>query len=233
MLTHRRFIPFVALIALAACGRDGGEVSKPIDPAVSVALAGPLLTEPDLSAMNGAGRALTGNGVASALIPANLETPEGSDAARAEAKRLVGAAVQPAPSATSDLKAVAGQTALQSLRLAFGRSNCENGVGWSAVWATRLPEPAVIYPRGHVEEALGSDAPGCKLRAVTFRTALPASEVLDFYWTRFSRAGFRLDHRADGDAHAVHAGKGGSTMVVFVKPGHDELTEVHVLTRNP
>ncbi|MFM5929653.1 MAG: hypothetical protein ACKOPQ_01960 [Novosphingobium sp.] len=221
----------LGLMALSACSGGKDESQKPVDPAVSAALAGPLLTEPDLAGLNGAARALSGSGVASAPIPANLFTPESADAARAEAKALLGGAIQPAPASTSTEKAASGETALMSLRAAFGKSPCESGLGWSAIWATRLPDPVIIYPRGHVAEAVGSDSAGCTLRAVTFRSGVALGDLVDFYWTRASRAGFTPLHRADGDAHAISAAKGGLSFTVFVKPGPDGQSEVHLVTK--
>ncbi|MFM5907569.1 MAG: hypothetical protein ACKOPO_08295 [Novosphingobium sp.] len=221
----------LGLLALSACSDGRHDAGKPVDPAVSAALAGPLLIEPDLAALNGGARALSGNGVASAHIPANLFTPESIDAAKAEAKAMLGGALQPASDSSSSDKAVAGETALMSLRIAFGKTPCENGLGWSAIWATRLPDPVSIYPRGHVAEATGSDDAGCRMRAVTFRTGAGISDVVDFYWTRATRAGFSPQHRANGDAHAISAEKGGLSFTVFVKPGPDGQSEVHLITR--
>ncbi|PLK26563.1 hypothetical protein [Novosphingobium sp. TH158] len=227
----RRFPAVVAAsLALAACSSGDDAAQKPVDPAISAALAGPLLTEPDLAELNGAGRALSGTGVASALVPAGLFNSESVAAAKLEAARLAGGSLSPAPAASSDDKAEAGATLLLSLRRAFGRSACEDGLGWSAVWASRLPEPFAVYPRGHVQDALGSDAQGCRLRGISFRTGVAVNDVIDFYWARATRAGFNPQHHAEGDAHAIHGRKGGTAFSIFVRPGPEGSTAVDLLT---
>lgn len=222
--------PFGVVLALAGCSRDTAGEDKPVDPAVSAALAGPLLTEPDLAAMNGAGRALTGSGVASAMIPANLYTPEALDAARSQAKAQFGGAVPMAPAASGSAKAIGGQTALDSLRHAYGKVLCEGAANWSAIWATRLPQPFAPYPRGHVEEAMGADNGTCHVRAVTYRIGVTATEALDFHAAQAAKAGLSVDHRADGDAHALIARKGALSATIYVRPGPEGLAEVHIVT---
>lgn len=223
-------VPIGAVLALAGCSRDSVDEAKSVDPAVSAALAGPLLTEPDLAAMNGAGRALTGTGVASALIPANLYTPEAIAAAKAEAKAQLGGAIPVVAAAGGSEKAIGGQTALDSLRRAYGKVPCEGAANWSAIWATRLPQPFAPYPRGHVEEALGADGGACRVRAVTYRIGVTPAEALDFHATQAVKAGLSVEHRADGDAHALIAGKGALSATIYVRPGPEDLAEVHIVT---
>lgn len=223
--------PITILLALAGCSREAAEQVKPVDPAISAALAGPLLTEPDLAAMNGAGRALTGTGVASALIPANLYTPEALEAARAEAKALFGGAVPAAPAATGSDKARGGQTALHSLRAAYGKLPCEGAANWSAIWAARLPPPFAPYPRGHVEEALGADDAACHFRSVTYRIGVTPAEAVDFHAAQAKKGGLSVDHRADGDAHALVMARDSLSATIYVRPGPDGLTEVQIVTK--
>jgi hypothetical protein len=230
MAVRAFLVPVFVLLAAAGCSRGSSEEAKPVDPAVSAALAGPLLTEPDLAAMNGAGRALTGTGVASALIPANLYTPEALDAARTAAKAQFGGAIPIAPAASGSEQAVGGQTALDSLRRAFGKVPCEGAANWSAIWATRLPQPFAPYPRGHVEEALGADDGACHVRSVTYRIGVTPAEALDFHAAQAAKAGLSVDHRADGEDHALVMRKGGLSATIYVKPGPEGLAEVHIVT---
>lgn len=219
------------VIALAGCSRTAEEQAKPVDPAVSAALEGPLLTEPDLAALNGAGRALTGTGVASALVPANLYAPEALDAARAEAKAMFGGAVPSAPAVNGSDKAKGGETALQSLRSAFGKLPCEGSVTWSAIWAARLPPGLSPYPRGHVAEGLGADDDACHLRAVTYRTGITLAEAVDFHAAQAKKLGMSVDHRADGDAHVLVMAKGPLVASIYVRPGPEGLIEVQIVTK--
>lgn len=230
MAVRSTLVPIVLMLAVAGCSRDSARDAKPVDPAVSAALAGPLLTEPDLAAMNGAGQALTGTGVASALIPANLYTPESLAAAKSEAKAQLGGAIAAAPAAGGSDKAIGGQTALDSLRRAYGKVPCEGAANWSAIWATRLPQPFAPYPHGHVEEALGADGSACHVRAVTYRIGVSPTEALDFHAAQAAKAGLSVAHRADGDAHALIAGKGAISATIYVRPGPEGLAEVHIVT---
>ncbi len=230
MALRNTLVLIVLMLAVAGCSRDSAQETKPVDPAVSAALAGPLLTEPDLAAMNGAGRALTGTGVASALIPANLYTPEAIVAAKAEAKAQLGGTIAAAPAAGGSDKAIGGQTALDSLRRAYGKLPCEGSASWSAIWATRLPQPFAPYPRGHVEEALGADGGACHVRAVIYRINVTPAEALDFHAAQAAKAGLSVDHRADGDAHALVTRKGALFATIYVRPGPEGLTEVHIVT---
>ena len=230
MVVRFSLVPIVVMLTVAGCSRDAAQDAKPVDPAISAALAGPLLTEPDLAAMNGAGRALTGNGVASALIPANLYTPESLAAAKAEAKAQLGGAIAAAPAASGSDKAIGGQTALDSLRRAYGKVPCEGAANWSAIWATRLPQPFALYPRGHVEEALGADIGTCQVRAVTYRIGVTPAEALDFHAAQAAKTGLSVEHRADGDAHALVTRKGALSATIYVRPGPEGLTEVHIVT---
>lgn len=231
MIVRVSLAPVLACCLLAGCSREAAVEDKPVDPAISAALAGPLLTEPDLAAMNGSGRALTGTGVASALIPADLYTPEAIDAARAEAKAQFGGAVPSAPAPSGADKAEAGQTALHSLRTAFGKLQCEGAANWSAIWAARLPQPFAPYPRGHVEEGLGADDGACNFRAVTYRIGVTPAEALDFHAAQARKGGLSVDHRADGDAHALLLAKGPLAATIYIRPGPEGLTEVQIVTR--
>ncbi|MFM6933483.1 MAG: hypothetical protein ACKOUT_14715 [Novosphingobium sp.] len=218
------------MLAVAGCSRDSAQDAKPVDPAISVALAGPLLTEPDLAAMNGAGRALTGTGVASALIPANLYTPEAIAAAKADATAQLGGAIPAAPPASGSDKAIGGQTALDSLHRAYGKVPCEDALNWSAIWAARLPQPFAPYPRGHVEEALGADNGTCHVRAVTYRIGVKPDEALNFHAAQLAKAGLSVEHRSDGDNHTLIARKGAVSATIYIGPGPEGLAEIHVVT---
>lgn len=229
MSAARALIVF-SLLPLAACSREAKDAPAP-DPMIAAAIAASLMSDPDLSALNRAGVALTGTGVPSAPIPTDETSEEFKSAALDEATRLAGGALKPAPSAASDDKVQGGETALLSWGKAFARKACMAKAAHGFIWAARLPAPFAVIPRGHVQEAAGSDDAGCVLRAVTFRSALAPQVVLDFYATRASVAGFRPEHRADGDFHVLEASKGGTGFALFVRSGPDGLTEADLLTR--
>ena len=53
-----------------------------------------------------------------------------------------------------------------------------------------MPDWLPVYPRGHVQEALGADTPGCHVRALSFRSAVAPQDVIDFYAAIAGKAGF-------------------------------------------
>ncbi len=217
--------------ALTACGGKQAEQDRAtLDPAIAAALADPLMTDPDLTAQNRAGAALTGGGVPSALIPTDPLSDEANAAAKAEAITLAGGKLDQVPLASGSTNSEAGETALLSYRRAFGGTSCAASASYTFGWAAKMPEPFAIYPRGHVQESVGSDAANCRLRAINFRTGVAVAYVLDFYATRARKAGFAAEHRATGDAHALSGKKGGAGFAVYARPGPEGSTEVDLVT---
>lgn len=217
--------------ALSACGGKQAEGNESaLDPAIAAALAGPLMTDPDLVAQNSAGTALSGGGVPTALIPTDPVSAEAKAAAKAEAITLAGGKLASAPMASGRDNSLAGETVMLTYRRAFGDTNCATRASYTFSWAAKMPEPFTIYPRGHVQESAGLDAADCRLRAINFRTGVAAVDVLDFYATRARKAGFSAEHRATGDAHALSGKKGGAGFAVYVRAGSEGLAEVDLVT---
>lgn len=222
-----------AALPLAACG--GGQPADPLagaaqDPAIGNALAGPLMVDPQLAGEQGA--ALSANSGA-IDIPLDLRTPEAIAAAREDAARLAGGAVialPPPPAGASGtgspIALTAAQVALQS-----GAANgpCAARLGYSAIWAARLPADMPVYPRGAVQEAAGADGPGCTLRVVHFLTPVATGDVMAFYKLMAQRAGLGVDYRGEG-ADAVMGGrKPGRTWLVRAHARDDGMTEVDLV----
>lgn len=220
----------VTLLLLSACGRSAPEAETPVDPAITAALADPLMIDPDLARQNRGGAVLTGTGVGSALIPTEDRGEETIAAARAEAARLLGSAASPAPPASGDGNVTAGETVALSAKAALGANGCIGKLQYGFIWAARMDEAFAVYPRGHVQDAAGADGEGCHLRTLSFRSPVVASDLVDFYYARAQKAGFSAEHRADGDAHALSGSKGAQRFAVYVRPGPDGLTAVDLVT---
>ena len=93
-----RFTLLSAVLLLSACG-SGEPAADPLaerDPAVTAALADPLMADPDLTSQNRGNAALTGGGPAAGEIPPFKRGQAELDAARAAALELAGGGHRPA-----------------------------------------------------------------------------------------------------------------------------------------
>ncbi len=229
------FRPLMTSLALAgvlsACARSAApEADDVTDPVIADALSDPLMTDPDLATQNRVGALLTGGGVPMAQIPLELVSNESRAAAKADATSLLGGDPGVAPAATGADGAKAGETALLSWRQNFSGEACASRVGWTFGWASKMPAAMPVYPRGHVQEALGNSENGCTIRALNFRVAVSTEDVLAFYNAFARKAGFNPEHRADGDAHALIGKNGGSGFAVYVRPGPQGMSDVDLVT---
>lgn len=213
-MNHLPSSVLVAALLLSACG-SGEQEADPLaerDPAVTAALADPLMVDPDLTSQNRGNAALTGGGPAAGEIPPFKRGQAELDAARATAAELAGGGLAKAPVVTAeqDTSPADAPTAAALVRaLPWGRA-CADKLGYTASWAAKLPLALPVYPRGHVQEAAGSDVTGCRIRAVNFQTPVPSAEVLDFYATLATKGGYALTAgKAGADLTLTGSGAGG------------------------
>lgn len=224
---------FALVVPLSACGggEDETEAVETADPALTGALADQIMVDPDLAGQNKGGAAMGANGPASAALPPPDKSAEAIAAARAEATKLAGGKIDPAPAPVSS--AEAGAEAVTPAQLAAqaqgAAANCADKVEYSAAWATRLPAALSVYPRGNVVEAAGTDKDGCRLRVVNFVTPVPQKDVLDFYYTRARAAGFDAEHRTEGNDSVLGGSKGAAAYIIYVRKAASGMTEVDVI----
>lgn len=236
-----RFMPSLLLVLAAsplvvACGK--GAVPKraaETDPAIAAALNQPILIDPDLVSMNDA------NTVAQVpdfdrSVPTLDTGPDAIARARAAALDLLGgqSRLKPAPAArqADEVQARASllTAAARAVAVAGGPRRCTSRVSHAIAWAARMPPALPVYPMGAVQDAAGTDQGGCGLRVVTFHTPVPAADVMDFYFTRATAAGFALD-RVMQDGDDVLAGtRGESAVIVYARPLPSGATEVDLVT---
>ncbi|MBK9011325.1 hypothetical protein [Novosphingobium sp.] len=221
-------------LLLAACG-DGADKPDPRsdrDPAISGALSDPLMTDPDLASQNEGGAVLSGGGPASGEVPRPKQGPEEVAAARAAAEALLGGKVAPAPapSATLPESRLAGAFTPQAMAdaLALAPSACKQKLSYGFGWAGALPAELAPYPRGHTRVAAGSDAAGCRQRAVSYLTPLPVSEVIDFHFARAAKLG--AERRREGADEVVAGSKGGQRFAIHARAAEGGFTQVDVVT---
>lgn len=221
----------VGVALLAGCG--GGDPKAPAakaddDPAVTSALGDEIMVDPELAGQQG------GPGASSIALPPEQRTPEAASAAKAEAVKLAGGTIQPAPAPTggSDLgKLIEGAaTAAQVAATAkTGKIDCAAKVAYSAKWANTLPAALAVYPRGAVQEAAGTDSDGCRLRVVNFTTPVTPTDVVDFYYTRARAGGYDARHQVDGKDHVLGGKKTGGAYLVYARALENGLTEVDLV----
>ncbi len=101
---------------------------------------------------------------------------------------------------------------------------------YSFGWAARLAAPFTPYPRGHVQEAAGSDAAGCRLRAVNYVTPVDLPAVLDFHYAMLRRAGLAPEHRQEGDDEVLAGTGAGKGFAIHLRARADSFTEVDLVT---
>ena len=213
--------PFLLLAALlAACGDDAPPPIVPDeDPALSRALAEPLLTDPDLTSLNRA-NAVADIPSQDRSLPSIEAGPEALAGAREDALRLVGGAgrMQRAPEPREVASALPNQ------------GDCAARTERTMRWAARMPAAFPVYPRGAALEAAGTDKAGCALRVVKFVTPVPLGEVIDFYFTRARGAGYSAAHLLQDGDNVLAGKKGAASYVIHARRLPSGNTEVDLVT---
>lgn len=219
------------LILLAACGsKQEAPVPVESDPAVNGALGDQIMVDPNMSGNNGAALAANGGAIE---LPAQQRSPEAIAAARDEAMVQVGGTLKsapaPKPGAASSLVESAATAAQVAQEAKAASTDCTQKAQYSATWAAKMPKDLPVYPRGAVQEAAGTDDAGCHLRVVNFISPVTPKDVVDFYYTKATAAGFGADYRMDGSDHVLGGRKGGQSYLVYARKLGNGLTEVDLI----
>jgi hypothetical protein len=234
MTRHAAFL-FAGALLLAGCsGKDEPAKVSNDDPAMAGALGQPITTDPDLADANGANTAASVPS-ADGSVPSLDMSAQALAAARAAALKLVGGPgamkKAPPPSSSSALPADSQLTAAaRAAASPGGQGDCASKPKYAAAWAAKLPDSFPVYPKAAVQEAAGTDEGACNLRVVNFSTPVPVSEVLDFYYTRASGAGFTAQHARDGAEDVLGGTKGQASYVVYAQKLPNGATSVDLVT---
>lgn len=217
---------------LAGCNqadkKDASDAEQ--DPAVTGALDGQIMVDPELSGQNGAAVAAGGGAVE---LPPEQRSPEAIAAAKQEAARLVGGTIENVPQAgagNAGSLVEAAATAAQVAETARSAStDCASKVQYSADWVSKLPNPLAVYPRGAVQEAAGVNGGGCALKVVTFVTPVEPRDVLSYYYTGVRKAGYDAQYRMDGSDHVLGGKSAGKAYAIYARALDNGLTEVDLV----
>lgn len=218
-------------VLLAGCNQANKKASDAEqDPALTGALNDQIMVDPQLSGQNGAAVAAGGGAVE---LPPEQRSAAAIAAAMQEAARLVGGTIENAPQAGAGNAASLIEGAATAAQVAeasrSASTDCASKVQYSANWATKLPKPLTVYPRGAVQEAAGVNSGGCALNVVTFVTPVEAREVLAFYYTGVRKAGYDAQYRMDGSDHVLGGKSGNKAYVVYARSLDNGLTEVDLI----
>jgi len=201
------------LMLLAACGKSADRAAdgNATDPAITTALADPLMTDPGLDRRS--------NGDA-------LQPPD-------EPYRAIAPPGEPDPLREGAAPTVAARaTELIARHAAAAFAGCGQGLRYSAIWAAALPPEVALPDGGRVAEAAGSDAGGCHYRVVGYAVAMPVGDVVKGVRSAGQRAGYVLTDAARGKAQVVigKRGRDGAAFIIAVDAGRGDDTLVDVVT---
>lgn len=221
-----------AALLLAGCGGANKDAPTPAesDPAVTGALGDQIMVDPNMSGNNGAAIAANGGQIE---LPPQQRTPEAIQAARDEAMVQAGGNLKSAPAPQTGSAASLVESAATAAQVAqetkAASADCTKKAQYSATWAGKLPKVLPVYPRGAVQEAAGTDADGCHLRVVNYISPVTPRDVIDFYYTKATSAGYGAEYRMDGADHVIGGRKGGLAYVVYARKLGNGLTEVDLV----
>lgn len=238
----RRFgltLSLVLPLALAACGgasdnADESVDANSVDPALASALHDQIMVDPQL------GQQSNGDAVRPPGQPYSGAVPPDGVAAGPAAKDgdLLHA---PAPVAASkDCGACAAARESNTLgglaaRQKDGRtSSCAGNLQYSASWAQRLPADLPLYPQARVNEAAGTEGGQCALRVVSFSAPVTVQGMLDWYYTKATRAGYTSEHQLDGEQHILGGtrDRDGGAYVIYITARPDGGSDIDLVANN-
>jgi hypothetical protein len=222
----------IPALLLAACTSEDGTEGADGNAAGDSALSDELMYDTDLAGSNEANGAVTS---ADATLPEQVRSPEAMQRARAKAVNLVGGPgkMKSAPEAV-EVGDIPEESTIHKAMFAAnspgGNGNCADKASYTMEWVAKLPAAFPVYPDGSAMQAAGNSDGKCALRVVGFLSAMPVKDIIDFYYTRASEAGFSAQHVQQGDDNVLGGSKGNASFVVYARKLESGVTEVDLIT---
>lgn len=216
---------FALVLGLVGCGDKSREAdaeqldnalvgtANDADPALTSALEDQIMVDPALTQQANGTSARPADTPIQAPIPATSEPGKGGVPTPKGLLR--------APEATAT---TAGENpTLGELAKAQGSAggmgkDCHKNLQFSVAWAERLPADLPLYPAAQVSEAAGNAAPGCGLRVISFTSAAPVQMMLDWYYTKATKAGFSGEHKISRGDHVLAGTRGNNAYYLMTRP---------------
>lgn len=191
----RRLTAALVMTMLSGCGGSPSarSNSNDVDPAITSALADPLMADPHLDGRSNTGALRPADLPYQAMVPTGAPDPLSGDAA---------------PTIFARARPLLGKT--------FG--GCDFGIRYSYGWAARLSPDLILPSQARVAEAAGSDATGCALRVIAYSTPIGPEATADVYRRVAKAGGYTLSERKLGPATVISATRDpdGAAFVVSV-----------------
>lgn len=190
---------FFALLfaSLAGCTRPDVTAAEraAVDPAITMALANPIMTDPELLGPAHGDATRPPDRPYQALLPPGSPDPLRGDLAPTIVARII-----PLLSGT-------------------GFATCDRALRYSYGCAAKLPTALELPADGRVAEAVGSEGADCRLRLIAYDVGAAPASVLETYRRQAASAGYRVVERMQGPATLLRAqGAGAAAFVVAVFP---------------
>lgn len=225
-------LPLLLTIAVAGCGPARGPALPGVsaDPMVTSVLNERILSDPDLTSMAEDGAVLAMPDPFENMPPPFDHSDEEFHRARDTALQSLGGAFVTLAAPDNPGPALLARSLRDVVAALLAARPCLAAATPGAAWSASFPANLPIAPRGHLIDALGSDAPGCRLRAARYVVALSGDDVAGFYAAGAIRAGFSAVRRKAGDGAVIEGAKGGASWLVHVRQRPDGLAEVDLVT---
>ena len=193
----RRALPLLLIALLSGCGSSPSGKANPndVDPAVTAALADPLMADPQLDRRSNDGALRPADEPYRAMVPPGSPDP------------LRGRAL---PTVLARTRAITGN----------GFAGCSFDVRTSYGWAARLSPDLTLPAEAQVAEAAGSDTATCRLRLVAYSAPLASDAILDTYRRAAKAGGYAASERQQGPATVLTAtrARDGAAFLASVTP---------------